>query len=124
MGTLAAIALGGALGALARYGVGRGVHAVVGAGFPYGTLLVNVAGCLAIGYLYVELTERSIAAPEVRALLMTGFLGAFTTFSAFSMETLLLAEQGAMLKAAANVGLNVALCLTAAWLGIVFGRAL
>jgi CrcB protein len=124
MGTLLAIAIGGALGALARYGASRGVHAAFGTAFPYGTLVVNVAGCLAIGYLYVQLTERSAAAPEMRALLVTGFLGAFTTFSAFSIETLLLVEQGALLKAGANVALSLALCLIAAWLGMVGGRAL
>ena len=124
MSQLIAIALGGALGALARYGASTGVHALLGRGFPYGTLTVNVAGSLAMGFLYIVLIERLSLAAEWRAVLLVGFLGAFTTFSTFSLETFNLVEGGEWLKAAANVVLSVVLCLFAAWLGVVLGRQL
>jgi CrcB protein len=124
MSQLVAIAVGGALGALARYGASSGVHALLGRAFPYGTLAVNVAGSLAMGFLYIVLLERLSLAAEWRALLLVGFLGAFTTFSTFSLETLNLVEGGEWLRAVANVVLSVVLCLFAAWLGVVLGRQL
>ena len=119
-----AIAAGGAIGALLRFWVSSGVYVLLGRAFPWGTLAVNVLGSLAMGLLYVLLLERSAAAPEWRALLMVGLLGAFTTFSTFSMETLTLMEQGAWIKAVANVLLSVVACIAAAGLGVVIGRNL
>lgn len=119
-----AIAAGGAVGALLRFWVSSGVHVLFGRAFPWGTLVVNVLGSLAMGLLYVLLLERSAAAPEWRALLMVGLLGAFTTFSTFSMETLSLMEQGDWIKAAANVLLSVTACIAAAALGVLLGRNL
>ncbi len=119
-----AIAIGGSLGALLRYGVANGVHAVLGRGFPYGTLIVNVSGCLAMGLLYVLLVERLALGPEWRAALLIGVLGAFTTFSSFSMETFALFEAGERVKALMNVLLSVSLCLAAVWLGVLVGRRL
>src|SRR5690606_18058707 len=101
-----------------------GAHQLLGKGFPYGTLTVNVIGSLLVGMLYVLLVERLQVGPEWRALLITGLLGGFTTFSAFSLETLLLFEQGELLKAVLNVVLSVVLCLAVAWVGIVVGRGL
>jgi fluoride exporter len=121
---LLAIAVGGAIGSLLRYGGTVGVHQLLGKGFPYGTLTVNVIGSLLVGILYVLLVERLQAGPEWRALLITGLLGGFTTFSTFSLETLMLVEQGTLLKAAMNVVLSVVLCLAVAWIGIVVGRNL
>ncbi len=118
-----AVAAGGAMGSLLRYWIGLGVHHLLGRGFPYGTLTVNVIGSFAIGVLYVLLAERA-STPELRALLITGFLGGFTTFSAFSIETLLLIEQGAALKVLANIVLSLILCLGAAWIGLTLGRQL
>ena len=118
------IALGGAVGAVMRHVVSSGVHRVMGQGFPYGTLIVNTTGSLVMGLLYVWLLERSDLSPAWRALLLTGFLGAFTTFSTFSMETLQLAQSGEMVKAAFNIFLNVIICLVAVWVGMIFGRQL
>lgn len=120
---LLAIAVGGALGSVTRYGATIGAHHLFGKGFPYGTLTVNVTGSLLVGLLYVILVERLQATPEWRALLITGLLGGFTTFSAFSLETLLLIEQGEALKSVLNIVLSVVLCLVVAWIGIVIGRS-
>jgi len=118
------IAAGGAVGSLLRYWTSTTVYQVTGTGFPYGTLTVNVLGSLLIGVLYVVLVERSMFAPEWRAALLIGLLGAFTTFSTFSLETLNLIEQGALSKAALNVVVSVMFCLGATWLGILGGRQL
>lgn len=124
MNSLIAIAMGGAGGALLRYWCSQGVYSLLGRGFPYGTLAVNVLGSLLMGLLFVLLSEREFVAAEWRALLLVGVLGAFTTFSTFSMETLNLIEQGDLLKAAANVVLSVVLCLIACWAGVILGRQL
>ena len=117
-----AVAAGGAGGALLRFWVGQAVYALLGRGFPFGTLVVNVSGSLAMGVLYVMFFERYDVAPEWRAALVVGFLGAFTTFSTFSMDTLLLVQQGEHAKAGANVVLSVVLCLAGCWLGMAAAR--
>ena len=117
-----AVAAGGALGALARFGVYNAVHGVLGRGFPYGTLAVNVAGSLAMGFLYVWMFDRLNVGEAWRAFLLVGCLGAFTTFSAFSIETLNLLEQGAYAKSLVNVVASVMTCVGAAWLGAVMAR--
>jgi len=119
-----AIAIGGASGALLRFWTSQGVHLLFGRSFPFGTLAVNVLGSLLMGVLYVYLLDRTQIAPEWRAALLIGLLGAFTTFSTFSIETLNLLEQGEQLKAIFNIVLSVGLCLGATWLGIVIGRQL
>jgi fluoride exporter len=116
------IAAGGAAGALLRFWVSGGVYHLLGRGFPYGTLAVNVLGSLTMGFLYVVLLERLTASPEVRGALLIGFLGAFTTFSTFSIETLNLIEQADFLKAGLNMLLSVTACLAACWFGLVIGR--
>ena len=118
------IAAGGAAGSLMRFLLSNGVHRVVGRDFPYGTLSVNVIGSLLMGILYIVLIERASLGAEWRALLLVGFLGAFTTFSTFSIETLNLLENGELIKAGTNVFLSVFLCLLAAWSGVIVGRQL
>ncbi len=119
-----AIAGGGAIGALMRFYASTGIYALFGRGFPYGTLFVNVSGSIVMGFLYVLFLERLEISPEMRAALLVGVLGAFTTFSTFSLETLNLMENGEMIKAMMNVLLSVFLCITGAWLGVLFGRQL
>lgn len=124
MNSLLAIAVGGAGGAVLRYGCSQGVHVLLGRGFPYGTLAVNVFGSLLMGFLFVLLSEREFVAAEWRALLLIGVLGSFTTFSTFSIETLNLVEQGELIKAGVNIIFSVALCLIGCWMGILLGRQL
>lgn len=117
-----AIAAGGALGAVLRYWASNGVYLLTGRGFPYGTLFVNVTGCLFIGFLSVWLLDRSLAGSALRGFLLIGVLGGFTTFSAFSMETLNLIESGQVARALANMVISVLVCVGAAGLGVVLGR--
>ena len=122
MRTVLAIAAGGACGALLRFWVSQSVYGLFGRGFPLGTLVVNVSGSAAMGVLYIVFFERHDIAPEWRAALVAGFLGAFTTFSTFSIDTLLLMQQGDHAKAGLNVALSVALCLAGCWLGMAAAR--
>ena len=118
------IAGGGALGALMRFWVSGGVYALFGRNFPYGTLSVNVLGSAIMGFCYIMFIERLAVGPELRAMVIVGFLGAFTTFSTFSIETFNLIEGGELGKALANMLVSVILCLIAAWIGVVAGRQL
>jgi len=119
-----AIAAGGALGALMRYWVSTATYAWLGRGFPWGTLMVNLLGSFVMGLLYILLLERLTSGPEARAFLLIGFLGAFTTFSTFSIETLNLLEDARIGKALINAGGSVIVCVAAAWLGVILGRQL
>ena len=122
MSQVIAIAVGGAFGSVLRYGLSTWVHTLVGRGFPYGTLAVNVLGCLVMGFLFVLLVERMGESALWRAGLLIGVLGGFTTFSTFSIETFNLVEQGAMAKAAANMAASLVLCVGATWLGVILAR--
>lgn len=124
MTQLIAIAAGGAAGALFRFWVSSGVYSLLGRSFPFGTLAVNVLGSLVMGFLYVLLLDRMTVAPEIRALLLVGFLGAFTTFSTFSIETLNLIEQADFMKAGLNMLVSVIACVAACWFGVLLGRQL
>jgi len=118
-----AIAIGGATGAVLRFWVSHLTHALLGRDYPYGTLTVNVVGSFLMGLLFLLLTERLELGPAWRSLILVGLLGAFTTFSTFSLETLHLLENGDVLKAFTNVISNVVLCIAAVWLGVTIGRA-
>ncbi|PCI68745.1 MAG: fluoride efflux transporter CrcB [Piscirickettsiaceae bacterium] len=124
MTQILAIAAGGSIGAVMRFLVSTGVHHWFGRGFPYGTLVVNVVGSLLMGLLYELFLQRLSVSPEIRAVLLVGFLGAFTTFSTFSIETINLIEQGYLVKAIANVLASVILCVLAAWCGLQMVRQL
>lgn len=122
MQQLLAIAAGGAFGSVMRYLVSTGVYAIAGRGFPYGTFAVNVVGSLAMGLLFVLMIERLDVNGLWRMAILVGFLGAFTTFSTFSIETLNLMQDGEFMKAMANILLSVALCVGATWLGMRLGH--
>ena len=119
-----AIALGGAAGAVARWLVSIGAHRWLGREFPWGTLIVNVAGSFLMGLLAVLLVERLALGPAWRAGLLIGFLGAFTTFSTFAMETVQLAEDGLGFRALGNILISVGLCVVAVLVGMQLGRQL
>jgi len=121
---LIAIAGGGALGAVLRFGMSTAVYRALGRDFPYGTLAVNVLGSLLMGFIFVVLVERLAMSAEWRAALLVGLLGSFTTFSTFSFETLALFENGEPIKALVNIMLSVFICLLATWVGLSLGRQL
>jgi fluoride exporter len=119
------IFLGSGLGAISRYGVSNFIHSLLGREFPYGTLIVNASGSFVMGLLFILILERFVGlAPQLRAFLLIGFLGGYTTFSSFSIETLNLFENGAWVAASLNILLNVVLCISLAWLGVLGGRSL
>ncbi len=124
MNQVLAIAGGGALGALLRYWASTGVYALTGRAFPYGTLFVNVLGSLLIGFLAVWLLERTSGGVTLRAFLLVGVLGSFTTFSTFSLETLNLIESGQLGRAVTNMFASVVVCIGAAALGVMLARQL
>ncbi|MFW5427074.1 MAG: fluoride efflux transporter CrcB [Methylophagaceae bacterium] len=124
MQQLLAIAGGGALGAVLRFLMSSNIYRIFGRDFPYGTLAVNVLGSFAMGIIFILIVERGVLSAEWRSVIIIGFLGAFTTFSTFSIETLSLLESGELSRAALNIFLSVALCLAATWLGLVIGRQL
>lgn len=111
------IALGGATGACLRYFLSQLMLQWFGKGFPFGTLLVNIMGSFSLGFLYSLLEQGQLEAALWRTTIGIGFLGALTTFSTFSVDTLMLFQQGLWFKGALNVTLNILCCLFAAWLG-------
>jgi CrcB protein len=118
------VGIGGGLGAAARYALGGAVHRVTGAGFPAGTLVVNVLGCLLIGVV-MGLTEvRPALTREARLFLTVGVLGGFTTFSSFGYETLQLLRGGQFGLAALSACGNLFVGLAAVWAGRAVGSAL
>ena len=121
---LATVAAGGALGASLRYMAAALTHSVMGEDFPYGTMVVNIVGSLVIGYLLVLLPDSEESIPFLRLLLITGVLGGFTTYSAFSIETLQLIQDGHLTKAGLNVVLTLVLCFLAVWGGFLLGRGI
>ncbi len=120
--TVMLVAAGSAIGGALRYLAGLAVHSLLARTLPWGTFLVNVLGSLLIGVLFIVLASRGEAGEEIRAFWIIGLLGGFTTFSSFSMETLLLIEQGGELRAATYVAASVGMCLLAAWAGMHWAR--
>ncbi|AKJ43217.1 fluoride efflux transporter CrcB [Pragia fontium] len=115
--TLMIVAFGGAVGAISRFQITHWFTQWFGNNFPYATLAVNVGGSLIMGLLMSALANGSLISPHWRPLIGVGFLGALTTFSTFSFDTLLLFTQGEWLKAVLNILLNVILCLIAVAVG-------
>lgn len=117
---LLTVGTGGFFGAISRFALSGWVQRLTGASFPYGTLTVNVLGSFVIGFLLLYF-EQSVA-PQQKALIMTGFLGALTTFSTFSLETVLMLQQSLYFKAFSNISLNVLLSISATVLGMILFR--
>ena len=115
------IALGGALGALARYQLSTVIQSRIPVGFPWGTFVVNISGCLVMGIATTLVTER-LANPNWRFLVPIGFIGAYTTFSTFELETFRAAGDGAWLIAGANVAASVLAGYIALWTGVVVAK--
>lgn len=118
------VALGGALGSVARFWVGGTVASRLGTRFPYGTFVINVTACLIIGFSLEYLGERVELTPAWRYLIPIGFVGAYSTFSTFEWEIFSNLQLGAFLISGLYLGLSVILGLAAVWLGIVIARAI
>ncbi|MCL1060853.1 fluoride efflux transporter CrcB [Shewanella psychropiezotolerans] len=123
MNNILFVALGGSIGAVFRYLISIFMVQLFGSAFPFGTLLVNILGSFMMGIIYA-LGQVSEVSPEIKAMVGVGLLGALTTFSTFSNETLLLIQSGAWLKAFFNITLNLSLCIFMVYLGqqLVFSR--
>ncbi|MCK5308912.1 MAG: fluoride efflux transporter CrcB [Zetaproteobacteria bacterium] len=121
---LLAVAAGGAAGAVLRWLMAGAVQRYSGGAFPWGTFAVNALGSFLLGFLFVWLIERSTATELVRLALTVGLLGAFTTFSTYSYESIRLLQEGEYGLAAGNVVGQVAVCLILTWLGIQLARAI
>ncbi len=124
MDRYAMIAIGGALGAIARYQIATVIQARVGVGFPWGTFVVNVSGCLVMGLVMTLLTDRLVAHPTWRYLVPIGFLGAYTTFSTFELETFRAMTEGSWTTGLANAAGSVVAGYLALWLGVVLARSI
>jgi fluoride exporter len=120
--SLVLVLVGGALGSAARYLVSTWMADRFGAGFPWGTLVVNVAGSFLIGIIATLADEAGSIGTSGRVFLVVGVLGGFTTFSSFSLETLRLADQSEVARAFANIAVSLVLGLTACFIGIVAAR--
>jgi len=124
MKQMLAIAAGGAMGAVLRWWLAGAIQRLAGGSFPWGTLAVNVLGSFLLGFLFVWLLERSTVGELTRLAITVGFLGAFTTFSTFSVETVRLMNEGALTLAMGNVLSQIVLCVCLAWLGMHLARIL
>jgi CrcB protein len=114
--------VGGGVGAVLRYELGGWVQGHAGAALPWGTFAVNALGCLAIGVLATAIDERQVGGPDLRAFLLPGVLGGFTTFSAFGLETWRLVEAGMPFAGLGNAVASVVVCVAAVAVGVVLGR--
>ncbi|WP_406699873.1 fluoride efflux transporter CrcB [Singulisphaera sp. Ch08] len=121
--TILVLTVGGAIGVNARHFVGIWVRNWAGHHFPWGTFLINVSGSFAIGFLAMAL-ERWLPSPRLRLLIVTGFLGGYTTFSSYMMESMLLWERGEMFRACAYFVGSAAAGLLAVIIGMAFGRSI
>jgi CrcB protein len=118
------IAIGGAAGAIARYQLAAVIQARIPAGFPLGTFVVNITGCLLMGIAMTLLTDRLVVHPNWRYLIPVGFIGAYTTFSTFEYETFRAITEGSVMIGFGNIIASVVAGYAALWLGVVFARVL
>lgn len=118
------LALAGACGTLARYGLAGAVHRWLGGVFPWGTAFVNILGCLLFGLIWAATGERTTISPEVRSVILIGFMGAFTTFSTFVSETGQLLSDAELLIGFANIAFQLVTGLGVFYLGLAIGRTI
>jgi len=118
------IGIGGFFGAISRFIISKQLTVLLGDDFPYGTLLVNALGSFLLGFLAKYLLAHLIVSELVRVALLIGFLGAFTTFSTFSYESIMLLQEGDFFKAGVNILSNVLLCLALCFVGFQFAKSL
>jgi len=119
---LIVVALGGAIGATARYWLGNLINSRLPMQFPLGTFVINVTGSFIIGFFMTLVSQRLTVHPNWRLLIAVGFVGAYTTFSTFEFETLKLIEEGSVVSAALNVVLSFVVGFIAVWLGVTAAR--
>ena len=124
MKTLMLVAIGGAIGAVARYSLSSQVYHWLGSDFPWGTMIVNVLGSFLMGFLFFLMAERIVVSGELRTAVLVGGLGAFTTFSTFSIETINLIQRGTSLTAILNICFSVVVCMAAVWVGMRLARSI
>lgn len=118
------VAVGGAIGSVARYLVGLGATRLAGPNFPFGTLTVNIAGAFAIGFLVEMIARRFDASAEMRVFIVTGILGGFTTWSSFTLDTMVLFERGEIGLSALYLLASLLVSFAAVFAGLAMGRAL
>lgn len=118
------IGLAGALGTLARYGIGLWAGRTLGAGFPYGTLIVNVTGCFLIALVAQTALSTTLISPTLRLTLTTGFMGGLTTYSSFNYETTNLLRERSLATGATNVAVTLVACFVAGMLGLMAAKRL
>lgn len=116
------IGTGGFIGSILRYLTSVNAYKILGEKFPYGTLIVNVLGCMLIGFIAEISENRFLISSEVRTFLMIGFLGGYTTFSTFGYETFTLLQDKDYTTAIINILLSVVVCITAVWIGALIAK--
>lgn len=119
---LVLLALAGAVGTLCRYWLGGVMQWLCGTSFPWGTLVINVLGCLLFGFVWTLADERMLISPQARIVILTGFMGAFTTFSTFAFESAQLLSDAEWVRAFANIALENVVGIVAVFLGFAIGR--
>ena len=117
------VGIGGALGSMARFWAAGAVARATGPAFPYGTILINILGSFVIGWFAGLAVSKQPPSPDLRAFVMAGLCGGFTTFSAFSLQTFELMREGRTMAAAANVCVSVVLCVAVCGAGLALGRS-
>ena len=124
MTNLIVIGIGGFIGAILRYLISGYFYNLYGNKFPYGTLAVNIIGCLVLGFFITLAEGKFIISPQARSFIAIGLLGAFTTFSTFSFETLVLVQRELYVSAFLNIFISISAGLLAVWLGIILAKLL
>ena len=119
-----AIGIGGAFGAVARFLVYEGIHHILGRNFPYGILTANILGCFLMGFLSELFVEKVHVSMLIKSAILVGFLGSFTTFSSFTIESFQMIQSGFLYKALPYLLLTIVLTFMATWVGVILGKSI